>query len=46
MANTIIFERRLADGTLVRLGSAYLGYDGWRFVPAIASHKPSRRRAT
>jgi len=43
MTMSIIFERRLPDGSVGCLGTAYESPRGWRFVPAVASHKPSRK---
>ena len=37
------FNRRLADGTIFRLGTAVERPEGWRFIPNIAHRHSSRK---
>lgn len=40
---SIRFNRRLADGSVYKLGTASQYAQGWRFIPNVASHKSSRK---
>ena len=37
------FNRRLADGSIYRLGTAVQYPAGWRFISNVTSHKSSRK---
>jgi len=41
--NTVKVFRVLPSGTRGLIGTAYLGQEGWRFVPAIFGRERSRR---
>lgn len=43
MSKALIFERRLANGSAFRLGTAVEYSGGWRFFPNVSGRKPSRR---
>lgn len=41
---TINVNRRLADGTTFRLGTAWETHDGrWRFIPNVAGRRTSKK---
>lgn len=43
MSKTVVFERRLNDGSTFILGHAVEKTDGWRFYPNATSRSPSRK---